>query len=145
MSLKQIMGSSYKEGMTVQEIEAFFEGNSKIVNLSNGGFVSKEKFDDIKEKCRGLFIIEVALSDTDNALIPIMINKKGELVHADSGDSMAYLFASMSKEEGTELTEVDIQTTSDVINNASMIEAVYRIDTSKLMNNIKMFDTTEYK
>ncbi len=50
MSLKDIMGSAYKDGITVEEIVAFFENNSKIVNLSNGGYVSKEKFDDIKEK-----------------------------------------------------------------------------------------------
>lgn len=45
MSLKDIMGSAYKQDMTLQEVEAFFEGNSKIVNLSNGGYVAKEKFD----------------------------------------------------------------------------------------------------
>lgn len=50
MSLKQIMGSAYNENLTLQEVEAFFEGNSKIVNLSNGGYVSKEKFDELKGK-----------------------------------------------------------------------------------------------
>lgn len=50
MSLKQIMGNAYKEGITVEEIVAFFEGNSKIVNLGLGGYVSKEKFDEIKGK-----------------------------------------------------------------------------------------------
>lgn len=54
MSLKTIMGSAYKEDMTLQEVEAFFEGNSKIVNLSNGGYVSKEKFDDVNQKFQAL-------------------------------------------------------------------------------------------
>lgn len=54
MSLKDIMGSAYKQDMTLQEVEAFFEGNSKIVNLSNGGYVSKEKFDDVNNKYQNL-------------------------------------------------------------------------------------------
>lgn len=45
MSLKDLMGSAYKDGITLEEVESFFSGNSKIVNLSNGGYVSKEKFD----------------------------------------------------------------------------------------------------
>lgn len=54
MSLKQIMGSAYKEDMTLQEVEAFFEGNSKIVNLSDGKYVAKEKFDDVNTKYQTL-------------------------------------------------------------------------------------------
>lgn len=54
MSLKDIMGSAYKQDMTLQEVEAFFEGNSKIVNLSNGGYVAKEKFDDVNTKYQNL-------------------------------------------------------------------------------------------
>lgn len=44
------MGSAYKEGISVQEIAAFFEGNDKIVNLNNGGYVAKGKFDDVNSK-----------------------------------------------------------------------------------------------
>lgn len=54
MSLRQIMGSAYNESLTLQEIEAFFEGNSKIVNLSNGGYVSKEKFDALNQTYQAL-------------------------------------------------------------------------------------------
>lgn len=50
MSLKDIMGTAFKEEITVPEIIAFFEGNTKIVNLSNGGYVAKEKFDDLNTK-----------------------------------------------------------------------------------------------
>lgn len=50
MGLKDIMGSAFKDNLTVEEIVAFFEGNNKIVNLSNGGYVSKEKFDDLNSK-----------------------------------------------------------------------------------------------
>ena len=54
MSLRTIMGSAYNENMTLQEVEAFFEGNSKIVNLSNGGYVSKEKFDALNQTYQAL-------------------------------------------------------------------------------------------
>lgn len=54
MGLRQIMGSAYNENLTLQEIEAFFENNSKIVNLSDGKYVSKEKFDDVNNKYQAL-------------------------------------------------------------------------------------------
>lgn len=54
MSLKSIMGNAYKEGMTLEEVEAFFEGNSKIVNLSEGKYVDKGKYDDINNKYNAL-------------------------------------------------------------------------------------------
>lgn len=50
MSLKSIMGNAYKEGITLEEVEAFFEGNSKIVNLSEGKYVDKGKYDDVNNK-----------------------------------------------------------------------------------------------
>lgn len=54
MSLKSLMGSAYNEALTKEEIEAFFEGNEKIVNLSNGEYVSKNKFDDVNKKFKEL-------------------------------------------------------------------------------------------
>lgn len=54
MSLKSIMGNAYKEGMTLEEVEAFFEGNSKIVNLSEGKYVDKGKYDEVNGKYNSL-------------------------------------------------------------------------------------------
>lgn len=54
MSLKSLMGSAYNDALTKEEIEAFFEGNEKIVNLSNGDYVSKSKFDDVNRKFKEL-------------------------------------------------------------------------------------------
>lgn len=44
-SLKELMGNAYKEGVTLEEVESFFSNNTKIVNLSNGGYVAKEKYE----------------------------------------------------------------------------------------------------
>lgn len=54
MSLKSLMGSAYNDALTKEEIEAFFEGNEKIINLSNGDYVSKSKFDDVNKKFKEL-------------------------------------------------------------------------------------------
>lgn len=42
--LQALMGDSYKEGMTVEEIGAFFQGK-KFADLSSGNYVDKSKFD----------------------------------------------------------------------------------------------------
>lgn len=42
--LQALMGDSYKEGMTVEEIGAFFKGK-KFADLSSGNYVDKSKFD----------------------------------------------------------------------------------------------------
>lgn len=54
MSLKQIMGSAYHENLTLQEIDAFFENNSKIVNLSDGKYVDKGKYDTLNQTYQSL-------------------------------------------------------------------------------------------
>ncbi len=54
MSLKDLMGAAYKPDLQVADIEAFFEGNDKIVNLSNGGYVAKGKFDEVNSKYKEL-------------------------------------------------------------------------------------------
>lgn len=43
-NLKKLMGSAYKEGITVEEINAFL-GSHKVVDLSLGGYVDKDKYD----------------------------------------------------------------------------------------------------
>ena len=42
--LKAILGDSYKEGMTLEEVGAFFKGK-KFADLSTGKYVDKDKFD----------------------------------------------------------------------------------------------------
>lgn len=42
--LKALLGDSYKEGMTLEEVGAFFKGK-KFADLSTGNYVDKAKFD----------------------------------------------------------------------------------------------------
>lgn len=42
--LKALLGDSYKEGMTLEEVGAFFKGK-KFADLSTGQYVDKNKFD----------------------------------------------------------------------------------------------------
>ncbi len=42
-NLKKMMGSAYKEGITVEEINAFL-GSHKFVNIADGGYVDKDKY-----------------------------------------------------------------------------------------------------
>lgn len=43
-NLKKLMGSAYKEGITVEEINAFL-GSHKVVDLNSGNYVDKDKYD----------------------------------------------------------------------------------------------------
>lgn len=43
-TLKEMLGDSYKEGMTVDDVATFFEGKN-FVDLSTGNYVDKNKFD----------------------------------------------------------------------------------------------------
>jgi len=102
--------------------------------------VKVNTLEDISKICRGLFVIDVAISHSTYALIPIMVDKTGEILHAETGDSMAYVFANMSKEEGTELTEIDIQAAEDTINKANIVKSLYNVNTTKLMESIRMLE-----
>lgn len=42
-TLQEMLGDSYKEGMTVEEISSFFEGK-KFADLSTGNYVDKNKY-----------------------------------------------------------------------------------------------------
>ena len=44
-TLRELLGSSYKEGMIVEEAERALEGK-RLVDLSTGDYVSKAKYDD---------------------------------------------------------------------------------------------------
>lgn len=94
MSLKDIMGSAYKEDMTLQEVEAFFEGNSKIVNLSNGGYVSKEKFDALNNNYQTL--------QNDTKDFEDIKNKYTALVEKQTKDSQISLINKYVKPEFAE-------------------------------------------
>lgn len=54
MGLKDLMGESYKEDLTVSDIETFFNENAKIVNLSTGKYVDKGKLDEANSKYKTL-------------------------------------------------------------------------------------------
>lgn len=46
-SLKSLLGAGYHDGITVEEINKFLDGK-KFVNLSDGGYIVKEKYDRLK-------------------------------------------------------------------------------------------------
>lgn len=59
-NLKNLMGSAYKEGITVEEINTFL-GTGKFVNIKEGKYVDKDKYENaVKEK-------ENALRERDSA------------------------------------------------------------------------------
>lgn len=47
--LKSLMGSAYHENVTVEEINSFL-ANGNYVNLKDGGYVAKDKFDRIEKE-----------------------------------------------------------------------------------------------
>lgn len=49
MTLKELLGESYKEGMTEQEIDEALK-NRKIVDLKGGNYVDKEKYEKAIQK-----------------------------------------------------------------------------------------------
>lgn len=48
--LKELLGESYKEDMTPEEIVAGIKSNDKIVSLTTGNYISKGKFTDLESK-----------------------------------------------------------------------------------------------
>ena len=48
--LKDLLGESYKEEMTPEEIIAGIKSNDKIVNLTSGNYISKDKFLNLESK-----------------------------------------------------------------------------------------------
>lgn len=49
MDIQSILGNDFKDGMSIEEINAAL-ANKKLVDLSAGGYVSKEKFDAISKE-----------------------------------------------------------------------------------------------
>lgn len=60
-TLQEMLGDSYKEGMTIDEVASFFEGK-KFVDLSTGNYVDKDKFD------KQVSNLTKQLNDTKNQL-----------------------------------------------------------------------------
>ena len=52
-NLKKLMGSAYKEGITVEEINTFL-GSGKFVNLNDGNYVDKDKYNKVVTEKDGL-------------------------------------------------------------------------------------------
>ena len=51
MALKDLLGDSFKDDMTIADIDKALEGR-KLVDLSKGGYVDKEKFDRINDELK---------------------------------------------------------------------------------------------
>lgn len=60
-TLKEMLGDSYKEGMTFDDVSAFFEGKN-YADLSTGNYVDKNKYDNKVNELSG------QLKDTQNKL-----------------------------------------------------------------------------
>lgn len=45
--IKNLMGSAYHEGVTLEEVNSFLAGKN-MVNLKDGGYVAKDKFDRVE-------------------------------------------------------------------------------------------------
>ena len=52
-NLKKLLGSAYKEGITVEEINTFL-GSGKFVNLNDGNYVDKDKYNKVVAERDGL-------------------------------------------------------------------------------------------
>lgn len=52
-NIKNLMGSAYHEGVTVEEINSFLSGKN-MVNLKDGGYVAKDKYDNLESKHKQL-------------------------------------------------------------------------------------------
>lgn len=48
-NLKKLLGSAYHEGLTIEEVNTYLDGK-KFVDLKDGGYVAKEKFDTLQIK-----------------------------------------------------------------------------------------------
>lgn len=52
-NIKNLMGDKYHDGVTLEEINAFLDGK-KLVNLNDGGYVAKDKFERIESEKKQL-------------------------------------------------------------------------------------------
>ena len=52
-NLKTLMGDAYHEGMTVDEVDAFF-GKGKYVDLNSGKYVDKSKHERVEQELASL-------------------------------------------------------------------------------------------
>lgn len=105
--------------------------------------VTKENipnFTVLSETARGLFVVKLNLNGSDKVLVPVTITNEGKVLHTETGDLIEKVFAVYAA-GNTDITDVDIQTAADAIYNAHVIEAVYNIDTTKLMENIRLFSS----
>jgi hypothetical protein len=77
-TLRELLGSSYKEGMTVEEAEKALEGK-RLVDLSTGDYVSKAKYEDDTRLLREYKTqVEGKQSEIDNAVAKAVEKAKQE-------------------------------------------------------------------
>lgn len=52
-NIKALMGSAYHEGVTIEEVNSFLSGKN-MVNLKEGGYVAKDKFERVESEKKQL-------------------------------------------------------------------------------------------
>lgn len=62
-NIKNLMGSAYHEGVTIEEVNSFLAGK-KMVNLNDGGYVAKDKFDRVENEKKQLQIEHDSLKES---------------------------------------------------------------------------------
>lgn len=102
---------------------------------------SIRSFKDISERCKGLFVLEVTINGDEKALVPVTITKNNEVLHAETCEPIEEVFAHYST--GGEITETDLAIAKDALSKAELVDAIYKIDTNKLMENINLFNVVD--
>lgn len=89
MTIKELLGESYREDMTLAEIESALAGK-KLADLSTGEYVSKKKYDDEVSKRTAL---ESKVSELEN--------KAPEVVNPENYDNDMQELATLRQEKKT--------------------------------------------
>lgn len=100
-----------------------------------------KSFNDISERCKGLFVLEVTINGDERALVPVTVTSNKEVLHAETHEPIEEVFAHYSTDG--EITETDLAVAKDALSKAELVDAVYKIDTNKLMENINLFNIVD--
>lgn len=95
-------------------------------------------FDELGENARGLFVVEILLDENKRGLLPVFISSDGKISCTESADPVEEVVARYMTNENENLSDIDIQTASDKLKQAGVIEAIYNIDVTKLLKQISI-------
>lgn len=118
--LQKLMGDSYKEGLTVEDITNFMKGKN-FADLSQGGYVDANKYNSDIAK------LNKTITDKDNAIKA----KDSELKSKMSEDELAQTAAKEKDDEIQRLTALlsaNTITTNKSVANSSMVEGLTLLD-----------------